>query len=124
MGRLNQLFHRYRAAVDFYCVYIQEAHPSDGWQVPMNLDDDVVFAQPRTDDERSEVAQACMLRLELEMPLLLDGADNAVDRAYAALPERLYLIDAEGRVAWRCGPGPMGFDPDGLEKAIREVAEL
>ena len=39
--------------MDFYCVYIQEAHPDDGWQVPMNVTDDVVFSQPTSDDERA-----------------------------------------------------------------------
>ena len=45
--------------MDFYVVYIQEAHPSDEWQVAINEDEDVVFAQPQTFEEREAVAQAC-----------------------------------------------------------------
>lgn len=103
----------------FFCVYIKEAHPEDGWQVPMNVDDDVLFKQPTTMDERTQVAHACVLRLQLDMPTLLDRMDDAVDAAYAALPDRLYVIDANGVVSYRSGPGPFGFDSDEWERAIR-----
>ena len=38
---------------------------------------------------------------------------------WVAMPERLYLLDAGGKVVWKCGLGPHLFDPDGFEKAIR-----
>ena len=47
----------------------------------------------------------------------------AGDRAYAALPDRLYLIDAEGRIAYKSGQGPMGFKPEELEAAITTLRE-
>ncbi len=87
----------------------------------MNVTDDVVFQQPTTLDERAEVAEACVLRLNLAMPTVLDTIDNQLDLAYSALPERLFLVDADGRVAWRGGMGPWGFDPDAWEKAIAEL---
>jgi len=83
-----------------------------------NLQDQILYAQPRTDEERAAVAGACMLDMKLEMPLLLDEMTNEVDTAYKALPERLYLIDADGRIAYRGGPGPFQFDPDEWERAI------
>ena len=104
------------------CVYIQEAHPEDGWQLSMNHDDEVVFHQPRTVEERAAVAEACVRGLSLAMPTVLDDMQNTVDTAYAALPERLYVVDRAGRIAWRSGPGPFGFDIDGWEAAIREQA--
>ncbi len=70
-------------------------------------------------DERVEVAQACTLGLDLNIPTLLDEMTNAVDEAYVALPDRLYVVDADGRVAYRSGPGPMGFRSDDFERAIR-----
>lgn len=70
-------------------------------------------------DERVEVAQACTLGLDLSIPTLLDEMTNAVDEAYVALPDRLYVVDADGRVAYRSGPGPMGFRSDDFERAIR-----
>lgn len=104
--------------MDFYCIYIQEAHPDDGWQLRMNQDQKVVFNQPAEAAERAEVAAVCMLKLSFEMPMLLDRMSNEVDSAYAALPERLYVIDSRGSIAYRGEMGPWGFDPDSWERAI------
>ena len=110
--------------MNFFCVYIREAHPEDGWQIPMNATDDVVFMQPKTYEERAAVAEACVLRLNLEMPMLLDTIDDEVDRKYAALPERLYVIDRDGVVTYQAAPGPFGFDPEAWAKALAEVVRL
>ena len=104
-------------------MYIQEAHPTDGWQVLMNIDQHIEFAQPKTADERAEVAADCMRSLDLAMPMLLDDMTNQVDTAYSALPERLYVIDPEGLISWRSGMGPFGFDVDGFERAVQEQVD-
>ena len=104
-------------------VYIQEAHPSDGWQIPPNEQEGVVYEQPKTAAEREALAEACVLHLDLSIPTLVDEMTNAVDRAYAALPDRLYLVDADGRVAYKSGPGPWGFKPQELAAAIRGAVE-
>jgi Iodothyronine deiodinase len=52
------------------------------------------------------------------MPVLIDGLDDAVARAYGAWPDRLYLIGRDGRIAFQGGEGPFGFKPDELEAAI------
>jgi hypothetical protein len=114
------MYRRYGEGVAFFVVYIQEAHTPDGWQMPINEQEGVVYEQPKTAAEREAVAEACVLHLNLSIPTLIDEMTNTVDRAYAALPDRLYLIDAEGRVAYRSGPGPMGFRPQELEAAIGE----
>lgn len=121
-GRLNEIYDQYRDRVAFFCIYIQEAHPEDEWQVLPNISEGVVYTQPKTEGERAAVAEACVLHLNLRMPMLLDEMNNAVDSAYAALPERLYVIDTEGRICYRSEPGPWGFTPDAWEKAIQEEA--
>lgn len=115
---LNETYAVWKDRVNLFCVYIQEAHPEDGWQVPHNLNDDVVFYQPKSIQERAEIAQTCMLKLDLAMPTLLDDMDNSTDTAYAALPERLYVIDRLGKVTFQCGPGPWGFDIEAWQTAI------
>ena len=55
------------------------------------------------------------------MPTLLDTIDDEVDSAYAALPERLYVVDADGQVTHRAASGPFGFDVDAWESAIQGV---
>ena len=109
--------------MQFYVVYIQEAHPSDGWQVEVNKREGVIFNQPETIAERVEVAAACSLRLDLSIPTLLDEMTNEVDEAFAALPDRLYLIDGEGRIIYRSEGGPMGFKPEEFEDAIKRHLE-
>ena len=87
----------------------------------MNLDAGVVFEQPQSDDERAAVAQVCILDLSFEMPMLLDDASDQVDGKYMALPERLYVLDARGIVAWRSELGPWGFDVEAWVAAIESL---
>ena len=91
------------------------------WQVEINETEDVVLNQHQSLAERETAAQTCSLRLDLSIPTLLDEMSNEVDYTYAALPERLYLIDPEGRVAFRSDAGPMGFLPDLLDAAIQAL---
>jgi type I thyroxine 5'-deiodinase len=99
-------------------VYIREAHPTDEWQVESNEREGILFAQPKSVEARVEIAQVCSLRLRLSIPTLVDDLDNSTDLKYYALPDRLYLIGRDGRVAYRGGPGPFGFVAAELEDAI------
>ena len=83
----------------------------------------MLYRQHRSMQERVEVGQACMVKMALEMPAVVDEMDDAVARAYAAMPERLYLIGSDGRVAFKGGMGPMFFRPDEWETAIERILE-
>jgi len=102
-------------------VYILEAHPSDVWQMESNLKDKVVFASPRNEEERAFMAGACVRKLGIKFPAVLDGFDNTVEKAYTGWPDRLYLIDRDGRVAYKSRPGPFGFKPDELKAALEKI---
>ncbi len=116
---MNALQQRYGNDVAFFVVYIGEAHPSDSWQLPSNIRDKVVYASPRDAEERSALANVCVTRLGIKLPAVVDGFDDATEKAYAGWPDRLYLIDREGRIAYKSKPGPFGFKPADLESAIR-----
>ena len=75
---------------------------------------------PTSNEERHEVATTCALRLKIRMPVVVDDIDDRIASAYGALPDRLYLIDTDGRVAFQGGPGPFGFEPEALERAIEQ----
>ena len=90
--RVNEIYREFREQMDFYIVYIQEIHPTDGWQVPANERDEVLSTQSTNPDERAKMAAVCMLNLKFEMPMLLDNMENEVDLKYAALKERLYKV--------------------------------
>ena len=78
----------------------------------------MLFRQHQNMEERIETGQACMLKLALEMPALVDEMDDAVAKDYAAMPERLYLIGQGGEVVYKGGMGPMFFRPAEWEAAI------
>ncbi len=59
-----------------------------------------------------------MLKMALEMPAVVDEMDDAVGKAYGAMPERLFLIGADGTVVYKGGIGPMYFRPAEWEEAI------
>ena len=102
-------------------MYIEEAHPSDIWQMRSNVQEGVVFRKPQSDGERFHVAESCVRNLGIHFPALIDGIDNTVERQYTGWPDRLYLIGRDGRVDFKSKPGPFGFHPERLEAALREV---
>ena len=99
-------------------VVSSEAGTQDGWQVDSNLRDGVVFNAPTTVEERADLAQTCVLRLNMAMPMLLDDMSDTVDGLYNGLPERLYVLDAEHKVYWKTVAGSPGFDPEAWRAAI------
>lgn len=116
--RLSRLADNYAGAIQFLCVYIKEAHPTDGMQTLANVKEDILYAAPTTDDERADIAAVCMLRYNFSFPMLLDNMTDEAEAKYHALPERLYVIDADGRLAYKGGLGPHCFDVDEFEDAI------
>jgi type I thyroxine 5'-deiodinase len=102
-------------------VYIQEAHPTDAWQLPSNVRDRVLLADPKDLEERTGAASLCVRKLGIEIPAVIDHADNRTEQAYTAWPDRLYLIDRDGRVAYKSRPGPFGFKTSELESALRRL---
>ena len=109
---------RYGDDVAFVNVYVREAHPTDGWRMISNDLAGVKVAQPRTYAERCKAASECCGALHMSIPLVVDGIDDAVGHAYSGMPDRLYLIDRAGRVAYKGGRGPFGFKPGELEQSI------
>jgi len=43
------------------------------------------------------------------LPFGIDDMSNAADNAYSAWPERIYIIDESGRIAYRGGVGPFNY---------------
>jgi hypothetical protein len=119
--RLNELYAAYKDRCRFYLVYNREAHPHDGWRVPNNLIEGVNYYEPTTDAERTEVASACQLGLDIRMPMLIDPIDNDIDRKYVGLPMRMFLVDAEGRIAFAGKKGPFGWDDVAFEGALKAL---
>jgi hypothetical protein len=119
LGELEELYDRHGGEVEFFVVYIREAHPEDGWVLEANREEGIAVADPVSLEERAEVAEACAARLETRIPTLLDDVDDAVASAYGGWPDRLYLVGRDGRIAFQGGRGPDGFQPAELAHAIQ-----
>jgi thiol-disulfide isomerase/thioredoxin len=117
-GNIEKLYRRYKDRATFVMVYVREAHPTDGWSMESNDRVGVSLRQPRSYDERVEVARTCSVRLGLGFPMLVDTIDDAVGTRYSGMPNRLYLVDRQGNVAYKSGRGPFGFKPAELEHAL------
>ena len=83
-----------------------------------NRKDQIVIKQPRDFEERRQAVRILVERLKYDMPVAIDSMENKAEAAYAAWPERLYVVAAGGRIVYRGGLGPFGFDPQEMEKAL------
>ena len=75
---------------------------------------------PKTIEERQAVAGRCEVTLEYGIQTYVDSIDDAVNKAYAAHPTRLYLVGLDGCMVYAGGLGPFGFKPAELQAAIEE----
>jgi type I thyroxine 5'-deiodinase len=101
-----------------FLIYVVEAHPEDEWQLDSNLTDGVIYSQPKEFVERVRIATEMLRDLQISIPTLVDSMDNAAANAFAAWPERIFVADAQGKIAYAGEPGPFGFDPAGARDAL------
>ena len=53
--------------------------------------------------------------------MLVDGMDDAACRAFSAWPERIYILGADGRIAYQGGHGPYDFHPEEARAALEAM---
>ena len=115
----------YGDKVEFIVVYIREAHALDGANPRGVGGDHPIVEEPLTIEARQAVATRCDAKLALTpFTVVIDDIEDPANTSYAAHPDRLYLVDKEGRVAYAGGRGPREFFPNELEDAIREELGL
>ena len=76
-----------------------------------NVKEDVCYAQPKTLEQRMAIANDFTKRFKYPLPFGVDDMNNAADLAYSAWPERIYIIDENGHIAYRGGMGPFNYKP-------------
>ena len=119
---MEDLAKKYSSLADFAYIYIKEAHADDEWQVEKNRVGDVVFNQPQTFEERLILAAAFQEAMGTETTILVDDITNTANAAYAAWPERIYVIAADGRIVYKGKMGPFYFDPDEIVPVLEKGA--
>ena len=120
---MNKLYEEYGNGVAFLVVYILEAHPTDVWQMQSNIKDKVLFATPKNEEERAFVAGACVRKLGIKLPAVIDEFGNSSEQAYTGWPDRIYLIDTNRRVLYKSKPGPFGFKPEELRTRLDRIVK-
>jgi len=118
---------KYKDSAAFLVVYLEEAHPTDGWMYPAVSH----FIEQHT-SLKQRVAAAEILQDELEqlckvhgcatadLPLCVDAMGNHASVAFGALPERLAIV-LDGKIVWIGGKGPMEYS---IAKAELELCKL
>jgi hypothetical protein len=123
LGRaIHEILAKYADKADFVTVYIKEAHPLDEWQMDFERGAGASATRSRTTQaERVAIAQDFVERQDWKLPLLVDPLDNRADALYAGWPERLYVVDEQGRIAYKGRDRPRRVPPRGSRGLAREA---
>lgn len=117
---LIALKERYGDVAAFYVIYIKEAHAADSRR-PIPIKGEEAINEPTSLEERKSVASKCMAKLNLDVPCLVDDMDNTTSTTYNAGPDRIFVVDEQGKIAVRAEAGPRGFGP-GVQEATKWLA--
>lgn len=98
---------------DFVVVYIEEAHPSDGWFFHNNIS----IPQHRKLDDRIMAARK-LEDIGTKCPIVVDQMSNDANKRYGALFERLYVIQ-DGVIVYAGERGPVGYKVEELESWLQ-----
>jgi type I thyroxine 5'-deiodinase len=123
LAEIEKIREDFQDQVELVLVYIKEAHSGDEWQMDSNVESKVVFDQPRTFEARADLARTFVDRMEVETETLVDDIRNTAMACYAAWPERIYVIDREGRIVYKGGVGPFYFEPEELRKFLETMRQ-
>ncbi|GFN74487.1 iodothyronine deiodinase [Plakobranchus ocellatus] len=115
----SALVNKYCHAVTFLTIYIREAHPNDG-EWPKD-----VYHQIPMHKQLSERIEAAKLLQEngLAGNLVVDTMEDLACIKYGALPERLCLLNPDGKVCFMSQMGPWGYSLSELENAVIKMCE-
>jgi peroxiredoxin len=108
IGGLKDLYEEFGDRVQFFFVYVREAHPGDELPAHESMKDKMHAAELLRDED------------ELEIPILLDELNGKVHKKYGGMPNPSFLIDRSGSIAFRS----LSSRYDGLRSAIRELLEI
>lgn len=112
---MEKMYQDYKDVAEFRMVYIREAHASDSDR-PVRYATEKGIKQQTHYEDRCVTAQMLLDEKKLTMPFLIDGMDNKTNEAYAAQPDRVFVVGVDGKLVVAAERGPWGFKP-GVEKA-------
>ncbi|XP_029419323.1 type I iodothyronine deiodinase isoform X1 [Nannospalax galili] len=87
----------------------------DGWAFKNNVD----IRQHQNLQDRLWAAHLLLARSP-QCPVVVDTMQNLSSQQYAALPERLYILQ-EGRILYKGKPGPWNYNPEEVRAVLERL---
>jgi hypothetical protein len=115
------LFDSHKKTVDFKIVYIRDTHPTLGFRAPTNDRRGIAKEdEPQSLADREKWACEDRKKMKCTIPVIMDTFDDKTLRAYDAFPQRVYVLDRDGKVVYSSS-GLVGFDLDGITRAVKSL---
>uniref|UniRef100_A0AAY5KR81 Iodothyronine deiodinase n=1 Tax=Esox lucius TaxID=8010 RepID=A0AAY5KR81_ESOLU len=117
----RRLVEEFSDVADFLLVYIDEAHPSDGWVAPAMGPFSFEVRKHRSLEERVVAAKKLIEAFSLppQCQLVADCMDNNANVAYGVSYERVCIVQRR-KIAYLGGKGPFFYNL----KDVRQYLEL
>ncbi len=106
---LNDLYEDFKDEdVEFFFIYVREAHPGE--------------KRPAHDswETKVEAAEAFREEEDIDIPIIADELNGKIHKKYGSLPNPTYIIDKEGKVAFRS----LWTRPRVIAKALDELIRV
>ncbi len=87
-----------------------------------NEKEGVCYRQPKSLADRLAIARDFVERFDYPIPIAVDRIDDRANELYAGWPERIYIVDERGTIAYKGKPGPFGYHPEELEAWLGQAA--
>jgi hypothetical protein len=118
LGRFEQVFESRKPDVDFRIVYIRDTHPALGFRAPTNDRRGIPPEQePKSVEDREKWACEDRKKMKCSIPVVMDTFDDKTLKAYDAFPQRVFVLDKDGKVAY-VSSGLSGMEAGAVEKAL------
>ncbi|CAH3161062.1 unnamed protein product [Porites lobata] len=117
LQKFSRICRVFQQEVDFLLLYIEEAHPTDGWAFENNYN----IPQHRTTQERCQAAKLLQAQCPaVEVQVAVDTMWNTANAVYGAIPERLYIIK-DSTVLYQGGVGPFRYDLSEMQSCLSHM---
>uniref|UniRef100_A0A8C2VH56 Iodothyronine deiodinase n=1 Tax=Chinchilla lanigera TaxID=34839 RepID=A0A8C2VH56_CHILA len=107
----SELVEEFSSVADFLLVYIDEAHPSDGWAIPGGSSLSFEVKKHRNQEDRCAAAHQLLERFSLppQCQVVADRMDNNANVAYGVAFERVCIVQRQ-KIAYLGGKGPFCYN--------------
>jgi len=125
LGQFGEITAKFSSLADFITVYITEAHPTDDPDYSGKMPGVVKITNHQNFEERVEAAEILLdyKKAEHNYNILVDLMDNKAGTAYAAMPERLYIV-LDGKIVYEGLLGPFDYRLEEVEQYLETRSKL